>query len=133
MKKIAFIFSLVVILGFTIIILVWRVNRTEIHITKDPQPICGNERILNDEQQEGKIIFNINCASCHQLKGNVDPPLLQNNFKNYTLERFQKFVTNEERNRENVFGNVECMSFPKLTEQKIEYVYRYITYSLSSE
>ncbi|WP_170309898.1 c-type cytochrome [Seonamhaeicola maritimus] len=130
MKKIVFIFALVVIFGLGSLYFVNK-NRISVRGTQDPEPISSIRQILDDDILEGRRQFKINCTACHKLQGIVDPPLLQNNFKNYNLEKFQQFVKNEKRNRENMFGNTECMPFPDLSDKKIEYIYNYIAYSLN--
>ncbi|TYA74061.1 c-type cytochrome [Seonamhaeicola marinus] len=132
MKGIQFIFGLVIFFGLVALYFINRRPNPTANLQKT-EFVCGTKSELDDDILEGKRQFNINCAMCHRLSGNVDPPLLQNNFKNYTLETFQKFLYNEERKRENLFKNVECMQFPNLSHQKIDYIYKYLDHSINSE
>lgn len=130
MKGIKFLFSLIIVFGLVALYLINKRSNTLTNARKT-EFICATKNLLDDDALEGKRQFNINCSVCHRLQGIVDPPLLQNNFKNYTLETFRKFVKNEERLRENLFFRAECPPFKKLSNQKIEFIFKYLDYTLN--
>ena len=130
MKKIAFIFSLVVILVLSLVVLIIRPNKLLAKENNNINPHCATSSLLSDNALEGKRQFYINCAMCHKLNGIVDPPLLQNRFKNYKLKEFKQFLYNTKRERINDFP-IECKSFTYLNEEKIENIYEYLDYYLT--
>lgn len=124
MRKIVFIFALVILLALYFII---RINTISTCGTKDFPPVKDEiiKDSLNIEEKAGQQLFYTNCLACHPLTGNIDPPLLQNKIKNYHLETFSKFVRNEERLRENTF-NAECIPFPNLNDDEIRNIFKYL-------
>ena len=131
MKKVLFISSLIIVLGSALTYFVLKENQQLSSNMKNPEFFCGTEDSFPKELSEGKNLFNINCAACHKLNKISDPPILENNIKNYSLESFQKFVHNEERNRENIFEPTECMPFPNLKQEELVNIYNYIIYSVN--
>ncbi|WP_262732393.1 cytochrome c [Gaetbulibacter sp. NE] len=125
MKKAIVIFTAIIVLGIALLVVVLTTNKTPVCGVEEPQNFCGTKTFYDEETSEGRAIFNTNCAACHRLNKISDPPILENNIKNYTVESFQKFVRNEERKRINQF-EIECMPFPNLSNKEINNLYNYI-------
>jgi mono/diheme cytochrome c family protein len=44
---------------------------------KDDGPFCGNVEVLTESEQKGKVLFSVNCASCHKLGMDMTGPDLR--------------------------------------------------------
>lgn len=97
-----------------------------------PQIIYGTtSKIIDDDIYEGKRQFNKNCASCHALGKISCPDVLRLGMKYYDQNTFLNFVKNEIRERKTIYCDCDCKALPNLNNEKIEYIYKYITYSLN--
>ena len=65
---------LVATIGF--IIYKNNVPKTLVCATPDPVPFCGTESNFTDNGREGRKIFNINCAACHNMNRKMMGPAL---------------------------------------------------------
>lgn len=130
MKKLLFIFSLILVFGLVLLYFVnTRSNST--YIPKKPQAICGNDKVLNENILEGKKEYNINCVMCHPIEKRTNPDVIRLGFKHYNLDTFKKYLKNKQRTRIHIYGDFVCQEFPDLNDKKIKYIYNYIAYSLN--
>lgn len=112
--------------------LVLNENKTTTQIVEKPQSICGTtSKIINDDIIEGKRQFNINCAMCHPLNKKSTPNVLRLGMKHYDINLFSSYVKNVTRHRKNIYCVCSCKPFPNLDSEKINFIYKYITYSLN--
>ena len=138
-NKIIFLTSIFLILTIGIVVFVYsQAERNEfVCVTEIPQPICGNT--FSKEAQEGKNLFNANCAACHKLyKKMVGPSLkgLVQNGRYPSREYFYEYVRNEnkliEQNDEyakainDEYSRDYSHEF-KLTDLEVEQILEYIS------
>lgn len=96
--------------------------------------VCGNTNLdtycipggpLSTDAQEGKRVFNTNCAACHQLDRAMTGPALRDIGKVHDTITIVKFLHGEKTTIDNPKFNNNCIKFPQLSTEEIRQILEY--------
>lgn len=122
------IFSSLIIVAIIGIILYLYLNPKEENLvcgTKSPEFVCGTES-TPPEKQEGKRIFNSNCAACHKLNAKCTGPALRAiDSAKYWKVMTQKNVNIDTMKPQQFRIKNHQISFPQLSKVDLESLYSY--------
>ncbi|WP_299883856.1 cytochrome c [uncultured Lacinutrix sp.] len=126
MKRILLLFSLILLSGICLFVLILKIENTRnICGTISPQPFCGTVGPKSEEASIGKAIFNTNCAACHKLDKRMTGPALRNIAQKYDSTTIKNYIIGNKKLIATKNYNSKCLNFPFLTEKEISNLISY--------
>ncbi|XZF15647.1 c-type cytochrome [Chitinophagaceae bacterium MMS25-I14] len=121
---------------YPLFILIVSLTSCEYHDIKQPELICGNA-IMENGYQQGHVLFQNNCASCHNLMKDATGPALRSyGIELRSMEWVRKFLKQKhfaskdslDRALREQYG-MNCTKFPDLTDAQVDTIWKYCVHS----